>query len=330
MLNQSTLDKLAELNEAILELIHKLNQRPFRKLAGSRAELYQNLDRPELQPLPLAPFVYAEWKKARVNLDYPIELGGHYYSTPYQLVGKEVEARSTSGTVEIFYQGKRVASHVRSSKLHVASTNAAHRPKSHQSELEGPYMRLDPVPQVLRPGSLSIGVVAGAQHCDEHHRRANLAGLRVRHRHRLTRMIHEHLLPGVVLMPQHHVQAMLPLTVTFAVPTVGIALGVRLLVLLPQQLKGDILPALQFLMDRRPVRQRAIIRGCDRRRWKQPPLQCNIVQIGRQRPTQTRRTQTDKIPLDGAFAHLSDRRYLSRAELRFKMEAEDFACFTHR
>jgi hypothetical protein len=42
--------------------------------------------------------VYAEWKKARVNLDYHIELGGHYYSTPYQLVGKEVDARSTSGT----------------------------------------------------------------------------------------------------------------------------------------------------------------------------------------------------------------------------------------
>ncbi len=82
---------LAELNEAILELVHKLNERPFRKLAGSRAELYQVIDRPALQPLPLAPFVYAEWKKARVNLDYHIELGGHYYSTPYQLVGKEVD-----------------------------------------------------------------------------------------------------------------------------------------------------------------------------------------------------------------------------------------------
>jgi len=88
---------VAELNEAILELVHKLNERPFRKLAGSRAELYQNIDRPALQPLPLHPFVYAEWKKARVNLDYHIELGGHYYSTPYQLVGKEVEARSTQG-----------------------------------------------------------------------------------------------------------------------------------------------------------------------------------------------------------------------------------------
>ena len=43
-----------------------------------------------------------------------LSLDRHYYSTPYQLVGKEVDVRSTSGTVEIFYQGKRVASHVRS------------------------------------------------------------------------------------------------------------------------------------------------------------------------------------------------------------------------
>ena len=49
--------------------------------------------------LPRQPFVYAEWNKARVNLDYHIELDGHYYSTPYQLIGKEVELRSTSGTV---------------------------------------------------------------------------------------------------------------------------------------------------------------------------------------------------------------------------------------
>ena len=95
---------LTELNEAILELVHKLNERPFRKLAGSRAELYRLLDRPALQPLPQQAFVYAEWNKARANLDYHIEVDGHYYSTPYQLVGKEVEVRSTSGTVEIFYQ----------------------------------------------------------------------------------------------------------------------------------------------------------------------------------------------------------------------------------
>ena len=127
---------LAELNEAILELVHKLNERPFRKMAGSRAELYRLIDRPALQPLPACRFVYAEWKRARVNLDYHIELDQHYYSTPYQLVGKEVDVRSTSGTVEIFYQGKRVASHARSRQAHKATTEAGHRPKSHQQYLE--------------------------------------------------------------------------------------------------------------------------------------------------------------------------------------------------
>jgi transposase len=34
---------LAELNEAIAELLVKLNQRAFRKLPGSRAELYQTI-----------------------------------------------------------------------------------------------------------------------------------------------------------------------------------------------------------------------------------------------------------------------------------------------
>jgi len=65
---------LAELNGAILELVHKLNEKPFRKMAGSRAELYRLIDRPALQPLPAGRFVYAEWKRARVNLDYHVEL----------------------------------------------------------------------------------------------------------------------------------------------------------------------------------------------------------------------------------------------------------------
>ena len=127
---------LAELNEAIAELLIKLNHRPFRKMPGSRAELYQSLDKPALQPLPVAPFVFAEWKKARVNLDYHVELEGHYYSTPYQLVGKEVEMHYTASTLEILHRGKRVASHARSSKVHTHSTRPEHRPKSHQQYLE--------------------------------------------------------------------------------------------------------------------------------------------------------------------------------------------------
>src|SRR5204862_3214965 len=96
---------LAELNEAIGELLVKLNQRPFRKMPGARAELYQTLEKPALQPLPAALFVFAAWKKARVNLDYHVELEGQYYSTPSQMVGKEGEIHYSSGTAEILHPG---------------------------------------------------------------------------------------------------------------------------------------------------------------------------------------------------------------------------------
>ncbi len=73
---------LPELNAAISDLLVKLNNRPFRKLPGCRRAHFEQLDRPALQPLPAEPYVYAEWKKARVHIDYHVAIEGHYYSVP--------------------------------------------------------------------------------------------------------------------------------------------------------------------------------------------------------------------------------------------------------
>ena len=43
---------IEELNQAIRELLFKLNDRPFRKREGSRASLFQAIDKPALAPLP--------------------------------------------------------------------------------------------------------------------------------------------------------------------------------------------------------------------------------------------------------------------------------------
>jgi hypothetical protein len=40
---------LSALNEAIAELLDRLNQRPFRKREGSRVTLFEKLDRPALR-----------------------------------------------------------------------------------------------------------------------------------------------------------------------------------------------------------------------------------------------------------------------------------------
>jgi len=77
---------LLELNTAIADLLGRLNQRPFKKLPGSRQSVFEALARPPLRPLPAQPYEYAEWKRVRVNIDYHVEVDGHYYSVPYALV----------------------------------------------------------------------------------------------------------------------------------------------------------------------------------------------------------------------------------------------------
>ncbi len=133
---------LAHLNHAIAELLDRLNQRPFRKLEGNRTERFEKIDRPALRPLPAQAYSFANWKKARVHIDYHVEIDGHYYSVPYALIHRELDVRYTVMTVEIFHQGHRVASHARSSKIGGHTTIDAHRPKSHQRYLEWTPERL--------------------------------------------------------------------------------------------------------------------------------------------------------------------------------------------
>jgi hypothetical protein len=53
---------LTDLHQTIQQLLLKLKQRSFKKLPGSRSELFQSLDKPALKTLPMTPYVYAEWK----------------------------------------------------------------------------------------------------------------------------------------------------------------------------------------------------------------------------------------------------------------------------
>jgi transposase len=133
---------IADLNEAIEELLERLNNRRFRKRDGTRSSLFAEIDRPALQPLPAEPYVMAEWKTVRANIDYPIEIDRHYYSVPYHLAGQPLEARYTATTVELFQAGKRVASHARSSAFYRHTTIHEHMPKSHQAHLEWTPSRL--------------------------------------------------------------------------------------------------------------------------------------------------------------------------------------------
>ena len=86
---------LAELNQAILKLLVELNQREMKHLGQSRLELFEELDRPVLAPLPVQPYEFAFWKSARVHIDYHVAFEKHNYSVPHTLIGKEVDIRAT-------------------------------------------------------------------------------------------------------------------------------------------------------------------------------------------------------------------------------------------
>ena len=133
---------VGELNEAIGELLDRLNHRRFRKREDTRASLFAAIDKPALQPLPRERYVLAQFKTVRANIDYHVEVERHYYSVPYQLSGQQLEAHYTATTVEIFQGGKRVASHARSFALYRHTTLHEHMPKSHQAHLEWTPSRL--------------------------------------------------------------------------------------------------------------------------------------------------------------------------------------------
>ena len=149
---------LAALNAAIHELLDQLNDRPMQKLGVSRRELWERLDRPALRPLPASRYDLAQWKLCRVNIDYHVDVDRHPYSVPYQLIHEEVEARYSASVIEVYYKGRRVASHPRRYD-HQPSTLSEHMPSSHRAHAEWTPSRL--IHWACKTGPATGRVVAG-------------------------------------------------------------------------------------------------------------------------------------------------------------------------
>ena len=133
---------LSEVREAIAPLLAALNERPFQKIEGSRRSLFEDLDRPALKPLPADRYEYAKWRKARVNIDYHIQVDGRFYSVPHALARWEVEVRLGTTTIEIFHKHRRVAAHLRSRGKGGYTTDPGHMPATHRAHLEWTPSRL--------------------------------------------------------------------------------------------------------------------------------------------------------------------------------------------
>lgn len=166
---------LAELNSAIRALLSELNTRPFKRREGCRLSLFNEMERGALRPLPPTSYTFATWKKAKVHLDYHVEVERAYYSVPYKLIGKSVDVRLGANTVEIFYRQKQVAAHARTHQRGHFTTLPGHRPERHSAVIELTHERL--MQRALMVGPCTAEVLTQQLHQRRHPEEALRASL---------------------------------------------------------------------------------------------------------------------------------------------------------
>jgi transposase len=135
-LRDRTFFSLDEANQALAGELARLNERGMKGPNLSRKQLFEQEDRPAMRPLPGARYTYAEWKRLKVGPDYHVQADGHLYSVPFTFVARHVDVRIGVGTVEVFFGGKRIASHMRSLSRRDPVTLPEHMPERHRRNAE--------------------------------------------------------------------------------------------------------------------------------------------------------------------------------------------------
>jgi transposase len=131
-LRHQTFFSLGEANGAIARVLERMNGHVMRRLGASRSELFASIEQTALRCLPATDYEFAEWRLARVGVDYHAEVEGFYYSVPHALIRAQVDVRITSRTIEVFHRAKRVAAHQRRYGGPRHGTDPQHMPSSHR------------------------------------------------------------------------------------------------------------------------------------------------------------------------------------------------------
>lgn len=143
-----------ELNEALASLLDDYNNKIVKHLQKSRTELFEEIDKPYLNPLPMNTYVYKQFKIAKVNQDYHITLEKCNYSVPLKYIKEEVEVRYSTHSVYIYHKHKLIATHPRLRRIGDTSTLHEHMPNEHQ------YVNEKMNPDRLRSWAKNIGEYA--------------------------------------------------------------------------------------------------------------------------------------------------------------------------
>jgi transposase len=125
---------LGDLNSEVRRLLIEYNHREMKSYGKSRHELFLELEKSELKPLPVNRYEFARYQVAKVHIDYHVQINHNFYSVSYEHVGREVDVRVSEKTVEIFYGNSRIAIHPRflAKAKHQYHTIKEHMPSKHR------------------------------------------------------------------------------------------------------------------------------------------------------------------------------------------------------
>ena len=131
--NETFHTKLA-LNTAILEQLKIHNNMSFRGREYSRCSLFEEIESQELQPLPEKRYEIKRYANATVHKNSHIYFGKdkHYYSVPYQHIGKRVKVVYSDNIVEVYHQEELLTVHTRTKQKYGYTSIKEHMPSHHR------------------------------------------------------------------------------------------------------------------------------------------------------------------------------------------------------
>ena len=133
-LMDETFHTIEELNQRIADLLDSHNKRKFTGRPYTRLELFNEIEKDKLSPLPVQRFEirYQSFATVMQNGHVQLSKDKHFYSVPYQYIRKKVKILYTSTTVEIFFKYNRIATHTRNYALYSYTTITEHLASTHQ------------------------------------------------------------------------------------------------------------------------------------------------------------------------------------------------------
>ncbi|MEQ8680792.1 MAG: IS21 family transposase [Cyclobacteriaceae bacterium] len=125
---------LSDLNEAISDALRVHNSKKLTGRNYSRKELFEQVEIPELSPLPVNRFQLKSQRMATVlqNGHVLLSVDKHYYSVPFQFIKQKVKILFSKDIVEVYHKHTRIAIHSRNYKKHDYTTHSEHLASTHK------------------------------------------------------------------------------------------------------------------------------------------------------------------------------------------------------